>query len=103
MANILTDLASGVGRGIQAVGTLGLSELDRAKKEKEREKLKQLGNILAGQTVPAYASQEQTPEQIKQMQLKQLAALGTPESTNILTALSPLTKGSKLAGGTKRS
>lgn len=53
---------------------------------------RELASILAGSSIPAYArpgGAEPDPN-MRQAQLQQLAALGTPEATSILAQLSPL-------------
>ena len=100
MANTLSDLASGFGRGIAALGTLGTSEYARSRGERERaekqQRIKDILPILSGQSIPAFAraggAEGVTPEQRRQTQLLQLGALGTPEANKLLTEVSPLTQ-----------
>lgn len=94
----LQALAGGFGRGVQALGSLGLSELQRAQiqeqTQRQQQQRQQLGGILSGQTIPAFArpggAEPSTPQQIQQAQLAQLAQLGTPEASKILQQIAPL-------------
>lgn len=53
-----------------------------------------LGNILSGQSIPQFAraggAEPDSPENIREAQLAQLAHLGTPEALNIIGKLSPM-------------
>lgn len=84
MENYLSKIAQSIGRGVSAIGSLGLSEIALADRLKEEEKLKSLGGILAGSQIPAFAFKEQTPEQIQQAKTLQLAQLGTPEAVDLI-------------------
>lgn len=93
MANILSRLGaglSGFGAGVQDP-SFAIKEARRREEEQQRQ---QLGQILSGQSTPAFlragGAEGTTPEQRQQFQLSQLAALGTPAATDILTKLSPL-------------
>lgn len=98
--NILSNLASGLGRGVLAASTLGLSEFGRSIAEREELKKQQqrqeLNRILTGLSQPAFArpggAEPLPPEQFRQTQLQQLSALATPESTELLAKISPLTQ-----------
>lgn len=90
MGNFLSRLGqglSGFGAGVKDPSFA----VKAARRREEEEERRRLGEILSGQTIPAFASLEQTPEQIRQAQLQQLAALGTPEATQIIAQQSPLT------------
>lgn len=93
----LSGLAAGFGRGVQALGSFGLSELQRQQTRRKREELQQLGNILSGQSIPAFArpggAEPLTPEAFRQTQQAQLGRLGTPEAIQALTALDPRLRG----------
>lgn len=91
MADFLSRLASGLGRGVEILGTLGTADLFRERALNER---RQLGNIIAGQSIPAFAraggAEPDSPENIRDAQLAQLATLGTPEALDIIGKLSPM-------------
>jgi hypothetical protein len=65
-------------------------------RQREQQQLQQLGQILSGQTTPAFlrpgGAEGLTPEQSQQLQMRELAALGTPAATELLTQISPLTQ-----------
>lgn len=101
MTDILSQLARGLGRGVEILGTLGTADLYR---QRAKENAQELGNILAEQSIPAYARKggvyEQTPEEIRATQLKQLAALGTPEALAILGKIAPIAQQTADLGAT---
>lgn len=98
---------SNLGEGLGAVGA-GLTdpagEFERRRKEKQLQQAQQLGaqqsqrlgSILSGQSTPAFlrvgGAEGNTPEQVRQLQLNELAGLGTPEALEILASQSPLTQ-----------
>lgn len=91
MADFLSRLARGLGRGVEIAGTLGTADLFRERMANER---RQLGNILSEQSIPTFAraggAEPDSPENIRKAQLGQLANLGTPEALDILGKLSPM-------------
>ena len=95
MVNI-NDILGGIGRGVMAVGSGGISEMWRGENERANEQRQQLANILAGQTIPAFAraggAEPSSPQQIEQAQLAQLAQLNSPEALKIIASKSPLTQ-----------
>lgn len=84
--NALTRLSDRMNDPFNAVGTLQ----DRTNRNQ------QLGRILSGQTIPAFArpggAEPDSPENIRRAQMAQLAELGTPEALTTLGTLSPLTR-----------
>ena len=90
----LSDVVGGFGRGMAALGTLGISEYQRGMHEDAATNRQELGRILSGQTIPAFAraggAQPDSPENIRRAQLAQMAELGTPQAMAALGKLSPL-------------
>jgi len=89
----MTNFLSNLGYGLSAVAA-GMS--DPAMVYKQRQE-RDLGRILSEQTIPEFAraggAEPDSPENIRKMQLAQIANLGTPAGTSILTKLSPLSEG----------
>jgi hypothetical protein len=99
-ANNMVDiqkLVGGLGRGFEALTSIGASEMRRINEQKQLDQQAQLANILAGQTIPQFAraggAEPSSAEEIKQAQLAQLANLagqGNKEALNIIAKQSPL-------------
>lgn len=95
MGNILSRIGaglSGFGAGI-ADPSFAIKQAEKRRQEEERLKL---GQILSGQSTPAFlrpgGAEALSPEQLRQAQLRQISALRLPEATQLLTQLSPLTQ-----------
>ena len=65
-------------------------------RQREQEQRQELNRILSGLSQPAFArpggAEPLPPEQFRQTQLQQLSALATPEATELLAKISPLTQ-----------
>jgi len=85
--NLLTRFGGGLAQFGEALSGRVDPILEAQRQQQQRQ---QLGGILAGQTIPAFARAEETPEQIQQAQLAQLANLGTPEALAAIGQISPL-------------
>ncbi len=76
MRDRLSGLAAGLGRGILAAGSLGVSELQQRQvsevEKRKQQQLQQLGDILSGQSQPAFArpggAEPSAPEDFRQTQ-----------------------------------
>lgn len=104
--NLLSQLGrglSGFGAGIQDPSfaikqQLLQEEQDRILKQQQvqQQQRQQLGSILSGQSIPAFArpggAEPQTPQETRRQQLAQLSSLATPEAIKTLSGLSPLTQ-----------
>lgn len=93
--NLLGRLArglSGFGAGIQDPSFA----IKEAQKRRDEEQRQELNRVLSGQSIPAFArpggAEPLSPAQLQQTQLQQLGALATPESTELLAKISPLTQ-----------
>jgi hypothetical protein len=95
MSNILSNLSKSVIKYARRFNDPMLSER-LAQQEKEEQGRKVLAGILSGQSIPQFARQggsmPDTPQNIEQQQLAQLASLGSPEAVAILAKKSPLLK-----------
>lgn len=93
MSNFLSSLGSvlsGFGAGVQNPAF----SFEEARKNRELEGRRQLGNIFSLQSIPAFArpggAEPDSPENIRNIQLQQMAQVGTPEALEMLGKLSPM-------------
>ena len=87
--NLPGNILGGLGTVLTAASTGGESLRRQQEEERRRQELQQLGGILAGGQIPAFAREEFTPQQIQQTQAQQLASLGTPEAVRAIEQLVP--------------
>ena len=94
------SLLQRIGGGLQGFGAgtanpLALMQFQeqQRRQQQEQQQLQQLGNILSGESIPAFArpggAEPETPEEALQTKKRQLGALATPASINALSALTP--------------
>ncbi|CAB4214643.1 hypothetical protein UFOVP1454_58 [uncultured Caudovirales phage] len=97
MSNILSMLGSGLQSGLSGLGgfftdvSAGMQDPLYMQKKAD---LQELGRIYSGDSIPAFArpggAEPQTPESIRQVQLAQMAKIGSPLAVAALQNLSPL-------------
>lgn len=89
--NIFSRFGGGLARFGEALSGAPLPLLEQ---QREEERRRQLGNILSGQSIPAFArpggAEPSTPEQIRNVQLGQLGQVGSPGATNLLAQIAPI-------------
>lgn len=88
--NLLTRFGTGLARFGAGLSGTPNPFLER---QREEERLKRLGNILSGRSIPAFArpggAEALSPEAFRETQMRQLGALGTPEAIQFITQLDP--------------
>lgn len=81
------DDLSGLSRLAVGIGTGGLSEIARqmaiAERARQQSQLEQVGQILTGQNVPAFARKEFTPEQLEAQKAAALLSIQNPVAQQI--------------------
>lgn len=94
--SLLDRLAAGLGQFSEDVTGKPSGVLARQRAEQELQQRQQLGNILAGQSIPQFlrpgGAEALSPEELQRTQLEQLSALGTPGALEIVRQQAPLTQ-----------